>query len=95
MAKKKSKTVRRAKAVRTARAGARRAAGSARCQRLREQLMELDQEIAGVREDLGDPDIPAGIKARLRVILRQLLATRTRVLRALEACERVPQPPSR
>ena len=94
MAKKKSKTIRRKKTVRTARAGAGRTRDArARCQPLREQLMALDEEIGQVRDSLTDPDIPAGIKARLRILLRQLLATRTRVRRALEVCERVPVGP--
>ncbi len=93
MATKKRKTARTTKRARTAPAITR--AAPDRCQPLRDQLERHDLEIANIRESLDDPDIPNRLKARLRLLLRQLLASRNRVLRALEACERIPVDPRR
>ena len=94
MATKKRKTAKTTKA-RKVPALTRAASRSVRCQPLRDQLERHDLEIANIRESLDDPDIPNRLKARLRLLLRQLLASRDRVLRALEACERIPADPRR
>jgi hypothetical protein len=64
-----------AKKKKAARRGMPVSTRSARCQPLRDQLRQLDEEIA-------DPDIPRDLKKRLKQL-------RERVLRALRACESV------
>jgi TolA-binding protein len=94
MTKKKSNTVKKTKTTRKAKPSKRRsAAESDRCQPLRDQLKELDQEIADLRESLTDPDIPNDIKARHRKKLQQLITTQTHTLKAFEACEAIEDDP--
>jgi hypothetical protein len=58
---------------------------SDRCKSLREQLAEIDREIAEIREALDQPDVPEHVKAALRERLSRLKPLRARVLGALEA----------
>jgi hypothetical protein len=96
MAEKKRKTVRKTKTARKGKPANRRtAAKSDRCQPLRDQLEEVDREIAEMREALAEPDIPEDLKEGLRRRLTQLTALRTRLLRALEACEEIQDDPRR
>jgi hypothetical protein len=96
MAKAKRTTVTKAKTARKATAARRRPAARAdRCRPLRDQAKELRQEIAKVRQDLAEPDIPNDVRVQLQRLLRELTATHARVLKALEACEKIPANPVR
>jgi hypothetical protein len=96
MTKKKSKAAKKTKTARkTKPANRRMSAKSERCQPLRDQLEDLDRRISDVQESLGEPDIPKDLRARLERMLRQLITTRERVRRALEACEKIPDDPRR
>jgi hypothetical protein len=96
MAKKKSEKAGKAETARKGKPAKKRTAAEPdRCQPLRDQLAKLNKEIAGVQASLADPDIPRDLRKRLEQLLRQLLAMKKRVLRDLEACERIPDDPRR
>ena len=69
------------------------AATSDRCQPLRDLIHQLGEEIAQIRGDLTDPDILGKIKDRLRVLLKQMIAQRTRLQRELAKCEEIGSDP--
>ena len=54
---------------------------------------DIRDAIAQIRGDLTDPDILGKIKDRLRVLLKQLIAQRTRLQRELAKCEEIGSDP--
>src|SRR6187200_844626 len=60
-----------------------------RCKPIRDELAEVNADIRSIEESLTDPDILERIKVGLRAELARLKARRTRLERALVACEAV------
>jgi hypothetical protein len=60
---------------------------SDRCERLRQELIRINDQINEVLDDLSQFDIPASVRKRLEQLLKRLQARRTGILRELAACE--------
>jgi hypothetical protein len=58
-----------------------------RCDPLRQQLEVIDADLARLRDDLSEPDLPPDLKRRLRELLTKLQALRPEVQRVLTQCE--------
>jgi hypothetical protein len=69
-------------------------AATDRCRPLREQIKRVEAEIADIRSDLVDPDIPPRIKARLRLLLKKDLLLLAQLRAALKRCEALPERPA-
>lgn len=63
-----------------------------RCQPLREHVERLQEEIAQVREDLAEPDIPRPLRRKLEQLLRRLLAQLRDAQALLRKCEAIKDP---
>ena len=57
------------------------------CAAQRQRLDDIDAQIADVRDEANDPDIPPSVRTRLLAKLKQLQARRQAALAALDRCE--------
>ncbi len=60
---------------------------SDRCERLRQELNLINDQISKVLDDLSQFDIPPAVRKRLEQLLKRLQARRAGILRELAACE--------
>jgi hypothetical protein len=62
-----------------------------RCRPLREHVRQLQAEIAEVRAQLAEPDIPPALRRKLQQLLNRLVAQLPRALALLRQCEAIPK----
>jgi hypothetical protein len=61
--------------------------GSIDCRPIAQLIDEVEQQIRDIEDALSDPDIPAGIKKRLKGQLPRLRLLLRRLIAAHEACQ--------
>jgi len=65
-----------------------------KCSDLRKEIAQNNKDIMKVRATLGEPDLPRSVIARLKALLKQLLALQVSLAGALRRCEAIPNHPA-